>query len=555
MRRTGVLMVLALVTSLVPLQSTLAAGPSPRSVQTPLSDFNGDGYHDLAVGVLLEDIGRIRDAGGVNVLYGSATGLQATAPPDQFWSQNSPGVEGGSEEGDLFGASLAAGDFNNDTFSDLAIGAPFEDIGQIEDAGGVNVLYGSPTGLQTTSPADQFWSQDSPGVEGGAEDFDAFGFSLAAGDFNDDGFADLAIGAAFEGVKSAEGAGAVNVLYGSAVGLQATSPNDQVWHQGSPGVQGSAETFDSFGWYVAAGDFNDDGFDDLSVGVPFEDIKREEDAGAVSVLYGSAGGLQATSPDDQVWHQNSPGVEGGAEDFDFFGEFVATGDFNNDGFADLATSVASEDLGSALPDAGALSVLYGSAGGLQATSPPDQLWTQDSPDVEDQAEPNDIFGFAPASGDFNGDGYDDLAVSALLEDLDDIAEAGAAHVLYGSATGLQATAPADQFWHQDSPGVEDQAEDVDLFGSALAAADFNNDGFADLAIGVQDEDIDEIIDAGAANVLYGSLAGLQTTAPADQFWHQNSPDVEGGAEAGDLFGWAFATGQPGALGERVRRPR
>jgi hypothetical protein len=555
MRRFGVLVILALLAPLVPLRSVLAAGPSPRSVQTPLSDFNGDGYHDLAVGVLLEDIGRDRDAGGVNVLYGSATGLQVTAPADQFWSQDSPGVEGGAEDGDLFGESLAAGDFNNDTFSDLAVGAPFEDIGQIEDAGGVNVLYGSATGLQTTAPADQLWSQDSPGVDGGAEDFDAFGFSLAAGDFNDDGFADLAIGAAFEGLKGAAGAGAVNVLYGSAGGLQVTSPADQVWHQNSPSVQGGAEVFDNFGWFLAAGDFNGSGHDDLAIGVPFEDLSGRDDVGAVNVLYGSAGGLQATTPDDQVWHQNSPDVEGGAESNDLFGEFVGTGDFNGDGFADLATSVTNEDLKGDLFDVGGVSVLYGSAGGLQAISPADQFWTQDSPDVEGQAEAGDLFGFAPASGDFNADGYDDLAVSAFLEDIGNIAEAGAANVLYGSATGLQATAPADQFWHQDSTDVEDDAEEVDLFGSALASADFNGDGFADLAIGVQDEDVDVIQDAGAANVLYGSLAGLQTTAPADQFWHQNSPDVEGGAEVGDLFGWAFATGQPGALGERARGPR
>jgi hypothetical protein len=557
MRRFGILAVLALVACVLPLRSALGTGPSEIS-PPPTSDFNGDGYADLAVGVPFEDIGQITDAGGVNVLYGSATGLQATAPPDQFWSQNSPGVEGGAEEFDDFGFSVAAGDFNNDGFSDLAIGVPQENIGPIEDAGGVNVLYGSAIGLQTSSPADQFWSQDSPGVEGGAENFDSFGFSVASGDFNNDGFSDLAIGAALEGVRGADpapdGAGAVNVLYGSAGGLQATSPSDQVWHQNSPSVQGRAETFDLFGASVGAGDFNNDGFSDLAIGVPGEGVKSADRAGAVNVLYGSAGGLQATSPNDQLWHQNSPSVDGTAEAGDSFGEFVGTGDFNDDGFADLTTSVASEDLGG-LEDAGALSVLYGSAGGLQATSPPDQLWTQDSPNVEDQSEAFDRFGFGPAVGDFNGDGFDDLSVSAILEGVGAIAEAGAVNVLYGSAGGLQATAPADQFWHQDSPNVEDQAEDIDLFGSALAGADFNDDGFADLAIGVQLEDVDGIFDAGAANVLYGSLGGLQTTAPADQFWHQNSPDVEGGAEDGDLFGFAFGTREPGAFPEWLRGAR
>lgn len=69
--------------------------------------------------------------------------------------------------------------------------------------------------------------------------------------------------------------------------------------------------------------------------------------------------------------------------------------------------------------------------------------------------------------DFNNDGFDDLAISAGLEDIGTIINAGAVHVLYGSNSGLQTSAPADQFWTQDSPGVEDTAEGGDQFGRRL----------------------------------------------------------------------------------------
>ncbi|MEM3916594.1 MAG: FG-GAP repeat protein, partial [Candidatus Nitrosocaldus sp.] len=130
-------------------------------------------------------------------------------------------------------------------------------------------------------------------------------------------------------------------------------------------------------------------------------------------------------------------------------------------------------------------------------------------------------------------------VGVPFEDIGSIKDAGAVNILYGSSSGLQASSPDDQFWHQDSTGVEDVAEDFDLFGSSLAAGDFNNDGRDDLAVGVPVEDIGSIIDAGAVNILYGSSSGLQASSPDDQFWHQDSPNVDGVAESGDELGYTL----------------
>jgi hypothetical protein len=545
---------------LIALGAKIPAAPPalPHAQGTPghassqaVCDFNDDGLPDRAIGVPSEGFDGLNNAGVVDVLYGSADGLQTFSPLPQEWTQSSPGMPDVAKPGNQFGWSLACADFDGDGFGDLAVGAPTERVAGLRNAGAVNVLYGSAGGLQTMSPAAQYWSQNSPDLEGGAGNENRFGRSVGAADFNGDHFDDLVVGVPYQTVNGRYNAGSLNVIYGSAAGLQATGeggPDDQMWNQDSTDVEDAAQSADRFGWATAVEDFNTDGYADLAIGVPMETLEAQQikSTGGVNVLYGSATGLQAAGqggPADQFWTQDSEGVEDQSDNRDRLGWAVAAGDLNGDGFGDLAMGASFEDL--AVLGAGAVNVLYGSASGLQATGeggPDDQFWSQDSTAVEDQAESQDWFAWSLTIDDVNADGFGDLAVGVRVEDVGSVLNAGAVNVLYGSATGLQADGtggPDDQFWTQDSNGVENQADAEDEFGWNVAAADFNGDGFSDLIIGVPLEDVNGYADAGAVNVLYGSATGLQATGeggPDDQFWTQDNLQIDEQAEPGDEFG-------------------
>lgn len=490
-------------------------------------NFNGDPWEDLAISVPDEDIDGVVDAGAVNVIYGSAAGLDPSSPPDQIWHQNSTDVEDVAETGDRFGTRLAVGRFDDDAIDDLAIATPFEDVGTVVDAGAVNVIHGSAGGLSASGgpegTPDQLWSQDSAGIEDSAEAGDLFGWDLAAADFNGDGYADLASSVYVESVGSVAQAGAVHVIHGSGDGLSATATPDQLWSQDSPGVEDVAEPGDRFGVRLAVGRLNGDAYADLVVSAPYEDTgtRAVVDAGAVHVIHGSSAGLSATFVPDQLWTQGSAGVDDVAEANDQFGLRVEVGGFNGDGYDDLAVGVPYEDVGT-IVDAGAVNVINGTGSGLTALFGDDQLWTQNSAAIEDASEAGDLFGWHLAAGHFDADGYGDLAISAYAEDVGAIEDAGAVHTIHGSSGGLNATLVPDALWTQDSSGVEDEAEAGDLFGRGLVAGRFNGDGYDDLAIGVLYEDVGTFADAGAVNVIYGAAGGLNAVRVPDQLWHQDS---------------------------------
>lgn len=315
-----------------------------------VGDFNGDGVHDLAVGVPGEDIGNRIDAGGIHVMFGSA-GYFATS---QFVSASTAGVAGAAEADDRFGQALAAGDFDMDGFTDLAVGIPGEDVGSLIDAGAVHILFGGPQGLRTDN--DILLTESTPGVAGGAEAGDEFGAALAAGDFRgiDDFAMDLVVGSPGEDIGNVVDAGAVHVFYGDANGF--TVAGHQYLYQDSPGVNGSSEAGDRFGASLAAGSAVSNGVldpqDDLVIGVPGEDVGSIVDAGLVAILRGSGSGITTTN--NVAIHAAVSGVAGAAEAGDELGASVAVGDVSGSFQPAVVTGTPGESIGSAAGAGGVL---------------------------------------------------------------------------------------------------------------------------------------------------------------------------------------------------------
>lgn len=317
-------------------EADMAGRPEPGDrfgFSLAVGDFDADGFADLAIGKPGEDfaIRNATDAGAVDVIYGAPAGLASDR--NQFLDQFRP-VVGLAQRGDEFGHTLAAGDFDGDGHADLAIGIPFEDVGEATDAGKVSIVGGSPDGLDRADS--MLVSQRGP-VVGRPEAGDLFGRALIAADFDDDGIDDLAVGVPGEGVRGRRNAGAVNVLHGSARGIGPA--DDQLLSQRSRGA-GIPESGDRFGRSLAAGDLDLDGVADLVVGIPGESVRNRDDAGALAVFDSNERGIRAS--DATLISQRRP-IVGLPQPGDRWAEALAVGDLNGDGAPDLAVGVPLED--------------------------------------------------------------------------------------------------------------------------------------------------------------------------------------------------------------------
>ncbi|GAB3433004.1 FG-GAP repeat protein [Flindersiella endophytica] len=457
-----------------PVDQVAIAGPVVTAAgSAERTDVTGDGIADIIVAsgarkTFGGDPSYPDETGGsIYVIPGGST---LPGAPVAVVDQDDEVVYGGSETSDNWGTQLVTGDFNGDRRADVAIGNPTESIGSTANAGAVTVLYGQPASpyLGLVPNGASFIDQNVGDLPGSIEAGDYFGAALTTGDFNGDGYADLAIGAPGEAIGSVKSAGAIWVLYGSSFGVR--TDNAIAYDQSTSGLSGDPEKNDHFGAALAAGDVTGDGRDDLAMAIEGENVTGTTGAeGCVQLFKGSASGVTLTG-NTYVCVPSLP--IGGTVNA------VAVGRFHGGSNADVL--VYADQAKGAPTFSGALVVLRGSSAGISSGNV--ATVTQNTPSVSDSSEQDDLFGAALSVGDANGDGADDLAVGVPGEN----SNAGALHVFVGGASGL--TSGLDLFVTENHPLINAVSQFSEAFGSAVRFLDLNNDTRPELVVTAPFED-------------------------------------------------------------------
>ena len=472
-------------------------------------------------------------ANGYQIALGFDLPLRGATPRlGSTFSEDS--VVYGFDVQDRLGYEVATGDLNGDGYDDLAASAQSDGPSNGRtDSGEVWVLRGGPGGLPGT--VDLRASPAGTTVVYGADAGDWL-YSVAMGDLDGDGYDDLVVGAtSADGPSNARpNAGEVWVLYGGSAGLP--SSVDLASPPSGSFVVYGADAGDLVGQSLGVGDLNGDGFDDLIIGGEGGGgpSNGRPGAGEVWVLYGES--RRQTVPIDLAAPPAGLSVVFGADSNDLLAS-IGSGDLDMDGYDDLLIGARLGDgPGEGRPNAGEVWVLYGDSSGLPSSvdlaAPPGASLVVYGSGAFDEA------GTHVSAGDLNGDGFDELILSAPLAAGPSSAYTwkGEVWVLYGGS--VRSTGSVDLATPPSAVSVVWGLR-TDHKTEKAIASDLNADGYDDLIVALPFTNSPPY-SAGEVWVLHGGKDGLPESI--DLATPPVAAEVVYGADTGDENGRALAAG-------------